>query len=51
MATWDELDNEGSSYKDEGEINLALMALVSFDKEYKSTSDLESEEEDEVVLI
>lgn len=48
MVTWDELDNEESSDKDEGEANLVLMALTSSDTKYESNSDSESEEEDEV---
>lgn len=39
MATWDELDIEDSSDKDEGEANLALMALLSSNTEHESTSD------------
>lgn len=31
MATWDELDNEDGSHKDEGEENIALMALTPSD--------------------
>ncbi|KAI5394891.1 hypothetical protein KIW84_061497 [Lathyrus oleraceus] len=48
MAIWDELDNEESSDKNEGEENLTLMALISSDTKYESTSDLESNEEDKV---
>lgn len=43
METWDELDNEDNSDKDEEEANLALMALTSSDMEFESTSYLESE--------
>lgn len=39
METWNELDNEDSSDKDEREENLALMALLSSDIEHESTSD------------
>lgn len=40
MATWDELDNEDNLDKDEGEANLALMALISSEIEHESTFDL-----------
>ncbi|KAI5407650.1 hypothetical protein KIW84_053776 [Lathyrus oleraceus] len=48
MATWDELDNEEDSKKDEEQTNLALMDLTSFEVEYNSDSGSESEEENEI---
>lgn len=48
MATWDELDNEDSAGKDEGEENLAMMALLSSYTEHESTSYSESHEKDNV---
>lgn len=39
MATWDELDNEENSDKDEEQVNLALMALTSLNtKSYSNSS-------------
>lgn len=32
MATWDEIDNEDETDKDEGESNLALKAMTHSDK-------------------
>lgn len=44
METWDELDNEEDSKKDEEKANLALMTLTYFEADFDS----ESKEEDEV---
>lgn len=48
METWQELNNEYSLNKDEGEENLELLALLSSDTEHVSTSDSEPDEEDDV---
>ncbi|KAI5447676.1 hypothetical protein KIW84_015218 [Lathyrus oleraceus] len=48
MATWDELDNKDGSDKDEGEANLALMAITPSKTKYESTFDSNSDGEDEV---
>lgn len=48
MEPWDELDNEDGSDKDEGEANLALMAITPSEKKYESTFDSNSDGEDEV---
>ncbi|KAI5431255.1 hypothetical protein KIW84_035431 [Lathyrus oleraceus] len=53
MATWDELDNEDGSNKDEGEENMALMAMTPSNIEYESTSDSYSYsyEEDKILSV
>lgn len=48
MATWGELENEDESDNDEGEANLALMAMTPSYTEYESISDLDSDKEDKV---
>lgn len=48
MSTWDELDNEEDSKKDEDQANLSLMTLTSFEAELDSDSGLQSKEEDEI---
>ncbi|KAI5412653.1 hypothetical protein KIW84_057339 [Lathyrus oleraceus] len=48
METGDELDNEDNSEKQDGEANLAMMALISSDIEYELNFDSESNEEDEI---
>lgn len=48
MATWDELDKEGESNKDEEEVNQALMASISSDKEFDVGFGSDFEEDDEV---
>ncbi|KAI5448721.1 hypothetical protein KIW84_015929 [Lathyrus oleraceus] len=48
ISTWDELDNEEDSKKDEDQANLSLMTLTSFEAELDSDSGLQSEEDDEV---
>lgn len=46
MATWDELDNEEDSKKDEEQANLALMDLISSEAKSNSNFSSKSEEED-----
>lgn len=48
MTTWDELDNEEDSKKDEVKVNLTLTALTSYKEESNSDSSSESEEDDTV---
>lgn len=48
MTTWDELNKEEDSEKDEEQANLTLMALTSSEAESNSNSSSKSEEEDEV---
>lgn len=51
METWDELDNEDNSDKDEGEENLAVMAFISSNIEYESTSASEMMNNTRYILI
>ncbi|KAI5417687.1 hypothetical protein KIW84_042340 [Lathyrus oleraceus] len=46
METWDEIDNEEDSKKDEEQANLALMNLISSEAESNSDFSSKSEEED-----
>lgn len=39
MATWDEIDNQEDSKRDEEQANLALMGLTSFEADYGSESE------------
>lgn len=48
METWDELDNEENSDKDEEQTNIALMDLTSLETKSNSDSGSEFEEDDEV---
>lgn len=51
MATWDEVDNQDYSDKDEGEVDLVLMVVTSSDTKFESSFGSKSENEDKVFLI